>query len=73
MDSDRWIPWEKGKEDIWVRNMPDVPYLITEDNVPFDITVGQRDYDVQDNFCKWFAEKKWNYSNDYRNQSSRVT
>ena len=57
MDSDRWIPWEKGKEDIWVRNMPDVPYLITEDNVPFDITVGQRDYDVQDNFCKWFAEE----------------
>ncbi len=57
MDSDSWIPWEKAKEDIWVRQMPDVPYLITEDNVPFSMTVGQRDYDVQDNFSKWFAQE----------------
>lgn len=57
MDSDTWIPWEKSKEDIWVRKMPNVPYLITEDNVPFDITVGQRGYDVRVNFSKWYSKK----------------
>lgn len=56
MDSDRWIPWEKAKQDIWVRKMPDFDYVINQDNVPFPMTEGQMDYEVQDIFCKWFSE-----------------
>lgn len=55
MDSDIWIPWEKDKKDLWVRPMPDSPYLISEDNCPFPITVGERDYDVQDRLSEWYA------------------
>lgn len=56
MDSDTWIPWEKSKEDIWVRKMPD-EYLINENNCPFQMYVGQKDYEVQDNFSKWYSKK----------------
>ena len=56
MDSDTWIPWEKSKEDIWVRKMPD-EYLINENNCPFQMYVGQKDYEVQDNFSKWYSSK----------------
>lgn len=56
MDSDRWIPWEKAKQDIWVRKMPDFDYVINQDNVPFPMAEGQMDYEVQDIFCKWFSE-----------------
>ena len=53
----RWIPWEKEKKEIWVRDFPQSPYLITEDNCEFKFDIGQQDYAVQDLFCKWFAEK----------------
>ena len=55
MDSDYWIPWEKSKKDIWVRRMPDTPYLISEDNCPIDMQQGQKDYEVQDNFSSWYS------------------
>ena len=35
MDGDTWIPWRKEDRDIWVREMPDNPYVINEDNVSF--------------------------------------
>lgn len=52
-----WIPWDKKKRDIWVREMPEHDYVINEDNVPFDYTIGQSDYEVQENFTKWFSKK----------------
>lgn len=30
-----WYPWDDAKKDIWVRNMPDKPYVINMDNNPF--------------------------------------
>lgn len=57
MDSDRWIPWEKSKQDLWVRQMPEYDFVVNEDNCMFDMNVGQMDYEVQDNFCKWFSEE----------------
>lgn len=54
MDGGTWIPWEKEKQDIWVRQMPDSEYLITEENCPMKFKVGQQDYDVQDKFVEWF-------------------
>lgn len=55
MYQDHWIPWDKDKEDIWVRNMPSNKFVVNQDNVPFEFKKGTSDYTVQDNFCKWFA------------------
>lgn len=55
MDAGTWIPWEKGKE--WVREMPDYNYVINGDSVPFYMYVGQKDYEVQENFSTWFESK----------------
>lgn len=52
-----WIPWERSKKDIWVRDYPDSPYIVTEDTVEFDFDFGEDDGKVQDKFCKWFSEK----------------
>ena len=57
MDSDTWIPWEKSKKDIWVRDMPTYEYVINENNCPFKMFEGEKDYEVQDNFGKWFSSK----------------
>lgn len=57
MTTGYWIPWDKQKRDIWVREMPEYGYVINEDNVPFDYTIGQSDYEVQENFTKWFSKK----------------
>lgn len=50
-----WIPWEKSKKDIWVRQMPKYDYVINEDNCEFDYH--DWDYTVQDNFSNWLAKK----------------
>ena len=50
-----WIPWEKSKKDIWVRDMPKYEYVINEDNAEFSYK--DFDYKVQDNFCNWFINK----------------
>lgn len=57
MDGAYWIPWEKEKEDIWVRQMPDNEFVINEDNVPFPFKLGDLDYEVQDTFGKWYASE----------------
>lgn len=53
MTSGYWIPWEESKKSIWVRPMPDYPYVINEHNCGFDYN--GFDYAVQDRFCNWFA------------------
>ncbi|MGL4382190.1 MAG: DUF3440 domain-containing protein, partial [Bacilli bacterium] len=50
-----WKPWELSKKDLWVREMPKNS-VINEDNVEFEYK-DLFDYDVQDNFCKWFNNK----------------
>lgn len=57
MSTGYWIPWDKQKKDIWVRDMPNYDYVINEDNVPFDYTVGRDDYTVQEDFTKWFSSE----------------
>lgn len=56
MSTGYWIPWDKQKRNIWVRDMPNQDYVINEDNVPFDYTVGRDDYTVQEDFTKWFSK-----------------
>ena len=57
LDSDTWIPWLKDDKKLWCRKMPNYDYVIHEDNAPFDIEIGKKDYFVQDDFTVWFAEK----------------
>lgn len=51
-----WIPWEKEKKDIWVRQMPKC--CINEDNNLFDFfTKGMWDYELQVKFSRWIHKK----------------
>ena len=55
MQGGTWTPWEKSKQGIWVREMPNYDYIINEENCEFDYN--DSDYKVQDNFCDWFVKK----------------
>ena len=33
-----WYPWDPDKEELWVRPMPKMPYIINMDNNPFAVT-----------------------------------
>lgn len=52
----RWIPWDKDKEDIWVRPMPDFDYVVSEDNCPFPFKKGTKGFDTRIHFSEWFSE-----------------
>ncbi len=54
MRQNHWTPWEREKKDIWVRDMPEYDCVINEDNCAFKYD--DWDYEVQNNFCNWFAE-----------------
>lgn len=52
-----WIPWEKAKQDLWVRQLPSG--CIHEDNHQFDFwKFGMRDYDYQVEFGLWLHRHK---------------
>lgn len=55
MDGAFWTPWAKEARGIWVRDMPDSEYLVSEDNAPFPVERGLTDNQMQDVFAKWFA------------------
>mgnify|MGYP002523801591 FL=1 len=55
MDSGYWIPWEKSKKDIWVRDMPEYDYVINEDNCEFEIK--KDDFEIPEGFFEWFRKK----------------
>ena len=52
-----WTPWDKSKKDIWAREMPKNKYVVNEDNIEFDFVQDTLDYDLQDQFGKWFSGK----------------
>lgn len=55
MQTGLWVPWEKAKKNIWVRQMPQADYVINENNVPWDYKPGTEDYTAQEDFTKWFS------------------
>ena len=57
MDGAYWIPWDKDKQSIWVREMPVNPFVINEDNVSFEFIKGTPDYDMQEAFGRWYQKK----------------
>lgn len=55
--SSHWIPWDKDKKDLWVRDIPKIS--INESNHEFDwFKKGMWDYDLQDRFSSWYHNKK---------------
>ena len=52
-----WIPWDRNDREIWIREYPQSPYLITEDNCPFEFTKGTSGFETRIIFAKWFAKK----------------
>ncbi len=57
-----WKPWDRSKKNLWVRPMPDMPYVINEDNIPEEWLswYNPNDYSmwVVKHFGDWLAEKK---------------
>lgn len=53
----RWIPWDKDKKDIWVRQIPNYPYVIHEDNCPYEFVKGTKGFDARIQFSQYFADK----------------
>ncbi len=53
----RWIPWDKDKQDIWVRKMPKYDYVVNEDNCPYQFIKGTKGFDARIHFSKWFSSK----------------
>lgn len=49
-----WRAWEKSKQDIWVKDMPENCYI--EDDFPF-FNSEMWDYDFQNKFSLWMHEK----------------
>lgn len=48
-----WIWWDKEKEPIWVRPMPKNPYVINEENNPFDFYKKNMPFEE---FIKYFGD-----------------
>lgn len=57
MHQSYWIPWDKEKRDIWVRELPNS--CISEDNHEFNFfRPGMTDYEFQDAFGPWMHIRK---------------
>ncbi len=51
-----WYPWDDKKEDLWVRKMPDRPYIINLKNNPFDFyRYKMAQEDLYAEFAKWYG------------------
>jgi predicted phosphoadenosine phosphosulfate sulfurtransferase len=57
MYENRWHPWKKEQEKIWVRSMPKYDYVVNQDNCPFPFTPGIKGFDTRIYFSEWFAEQ----------------
>jgi len=52
-----WLPWEKAKQELWVRQMP--AECINEDNHRFPwFAQGMWDYELQERFASWYHAEK---------------
>ena len=51
-----WYPWDDEKEALWVRPMPDKPYIINLKNNPFEFyQYKMPQEDLYAEFAKWYA------------------
>jgi predicted phosphoadenosine phosphosulfate sulfurtransferase len=56
MHQDHWIPWDREKQDLWVRSLPTGPGVITEANAWPWFRKGMWDYELQERFGRHLAE-----------------
>jgi predicted phosphoadenosine phosphosulfate sulfurtransferase len=53
-----WYPWDDAKKDIWVRDMPAMPYVINLENNPFDFYKHKMNQeDIFKQFGRWYKNK----------------
>ncbi len=53
-----WYPWDDEKQDIWVRPMPDLPYVINQGNNPLDFyEYKMMQEDLYHQFGRWYKDK----------------
>lgn len=54
--TDHWVPWDRDKRDLWVRELP--KNSISEMNQDFPwFKKGMWDYELQERFATWYHEK----------------
>lgn len=52
-----WYPWERGKEELWVRPMPDYECVININNQQFDFyQEGMHQADIYKQFGRWYHD-----------------
>ena len=52
-----WYPWDEDKRDIWVRPMPQMPYVINLSNNPLSFyTLKMPQEDIYRQFGRWYRE-----------------
>lgn len=52
-----WYPWDPEKRDIWVREIPDDPAVITEENNPFGFYKPKMlQEDIYKQFGRWYRD-----------------
>ncbi len=55
----KWVPWDDAQRDIWVRPIPDRPYVIHQDNMPTEWTWFHKGMEFEElilYFADWFAD-----------------
>ena len=55
MYQNHWTPFNLEEKDIWVRNIPEYEYVVTQENAKFKYD--DWDYNVQNNFCNWLGKE----------------
>lgn len=54
-----WYPWDPDKEELWVRPMPKMPYIINMNNNPFDFyRYKMVQEDLYAEFGEWYSRQK---------------
>ena len=54
-----WYPWDPDKEELWVRPMPKMPYIINMDNNPYDFyRYKMVQEDLYAEFGEWYSRQK---------------
>lgn len=52
-----WYPWDPDKKDIWVRKMPEYPYVLNLDTQTFDFyKFGMLQDDLYKQFGRWYGK-----------------
>jgi predicted phosphoadenosine phosphosulfate sulfurtransferase len=57
MHQTSWIPWHPEQKKIWVREIPDKSYTVTQENIWYPFQLGTSGFDCRIEFAREFAKK----------------